>query len=133
MAFGSVSGMNPGHETQRCVSSTLDQVEAERFGNPELVTSLERVVDYVATNRTGGSSALASLLLNCYDGSEYSFDITELCRLDDDYFADAHNVIRLRTRHNREPHDFFDERGDLFNQIADDFGIRAKSEVAQES
>ena len=125
--------MNSTQEEQRRVSSTLDQVEAERFGNPKLIASLERVVDYVATNRTGGSSALASLLLNCYDGSEYSFDITELCRLDDDYFADALNVIRLRTRYNREPHDFFVERGELFNQIADDFGIRAKSDVAQES
>lgn len=85
--------MNSTQEEQRRVSSTLDQVEAERFGNPELIASLERVVDYVATNRTGGSSALALLLLNCYDGSEYLFDITELCRLDDDYFEDALNVM----------------------------------------
>ena len=51
-------------------------------------------------------------------------DITELCRLDDDYFDDALNVIRLRTRFNEEPHVFFAERNRLFEQIAREHGIQ---------
>ena len=115
--------MEPVQDKRR-YDSTLDQLEAERFGRPKLIASLERIVDYVTTDESGGAHALAQLLMSCYDGREYPFDITELCRLDDDYHEDALNVIRLRTHFNEEPHVFFVERNRLFEQIASDHGIQ---------
>ena len=116
--------------------STLNQVATQKFivetHQPKLIESLERVVDHVTQDNTGGGEALARLLMNCYDYSEYSFDLTELCRLDDDFFEDALNVIRLRCRQNLEPHTFFVDGGRLFNQIAADYGIDRKTPLTDE-
>lgn len=67
--------------------------------------------------------------MSCYDGSEYPFDVTELTRLDDEFFEDALKIIRLRTRCGHEPHEFFIEGGNLFNDFARNFGLVRKSAI----
>lgn len=118
---------------QTRIQVQLDQVTAERAGKPKWIESLIRIVNLVSNSDSGGASALAPLLMSCYNGSEYPFDITELCRLDDEYFEDALNLIRLRTRCGHEPHEFFVLGGKLFEQIAADFGIHAECDRANPS
>ena len=117
---------------EKPVAVEFDQVTAERINEPKFTASLVRVVEYVCGNRSRGGEALARLLMSCYNGGEYPIDLSELCRVDDEFFEDAMNVIRLRCRSNQEPHCFFVNGGRLFNQIAADYRIEGKSDLSDE-
>lgn len=115
-------------EMSRAPDIILNQVHAERFGQDKLVVSLERLVRLAATSDTGGANVAAQVLLALYNGPEYPMDLTELCRLDDDLFEDALNVIRLRIESQTEPHEFFVDGGRIFQQIAKDWNFLPKNQ-----
>jgi len=115
------------------IAPELNQIFAERFGQKKLVASLARLVGLAATSDTGGANVAAQIVLGLYNGSDYPMDLTELCRLDEDLFEDAMNVIRLRVVAQTEPHEFFANGGQLFQQIAQDWNFRPKPTQSEDS
>ncbi len=96
----------------------------DRAAPPEFVASLRRLVELAAhPAHTGGGRVAAKVVLSCYNGTAYPLDVSELGTLDSRHFDDAINVIRLRVQHGAEPHEFFHAGGELFNQIADAWGL----------
>ncbi|MFK7849657.1 MAG: hypothetical protein AB8D78_01660 [Akkermansiaceae bacterium] len=124
--------METVQDQEQRVAPELNQIFAERFGQKKFVSSLKRLVELAATSDTGGANVAAQVALGLYNGSDYPMDLTELCRLDDDLFEDAMNVIRLRIETQTEPHEFFANGGRLFQQIAQDWNFRPKSTQSQE-
>lgn len=95
----------------------LDEIAVARFGFPDIVASLVELVRLASSGDSGGECAARKLLLGLYDGSKYPFDLSELQRLDDEYFEDAMNCIRLRVRHRIEPHEFFINGSAIFKRL----------------
>jgi len=128
MVFETHSDNPPISPTQKRIHVEIDQLAIASFDRPELIQSLVSVVEFVSSSSSGGTDALARLLMSCYNSHEYPFEVTELCRLDDNFYEHAINILRLRTRSNLEPHTFFLNGGKLFNQIAADFRLSKNSE-----
>lgn len=110
---------------------TLDQSLAEKLNQPGLVASLQRLIDLAQNSDTGGGNVAAQLLLGLYNGPQYPFDLTELCRLDSELYQDALNVIALRVRHSVEPHEFFQNGGELFSNLAEKWQIEAMCDLKE--
>lgn len=115
--------MEPIEKQEQRIAPELNQVFAERFGQEKLVASLQHLVQLAATSDTSGANVAAQVILGLYNGSAYPMDLTELCRLDEDLFENALNVIRLRIESQTEPHEFFVNGGRLFQQIAKDWNF----------
>ena len=102
----------------------LDEIFAQRVGQPILVDSLVRLTRLAALSDTGGANAASQVLLAAYNGSDYPLDISELGRLDPSHFEDAMNVMRLRVEFGREPHEFFANGEVVFEAIAAKWALR---------
>jgi len=59
----------------------------------ERVTSVATLFALSQQDCGGGSSAAAQLLLSTYNGDVWQLDITDLCRLSEEYYAAAIAVI----------------------------------------
>jgi len=85
-------------------------------------------VQYVSETDSAKAQIVARLLLHCYNGKKYPFEIGELRKLKDTYpiFSNALAVIQVRAEFQR-PHVFFENGTQLFKQIARDFRIKPQS------
>ena len=115
------------------VKVTLNQKFVSENGCPATAEMFERLAKLAAHSDTGGASVAAQLLLALYDGAEYPFDLTELCRLDSGLLSDALNAIEFRVRERIEPHEFFQNGGQLFQQIAKTWNLVPKSQQSPEA
>lgn len=108
--------------------------EEELAALKDLYTTAERMWD------TGGGGTLARLLLGCYNGTRFPFDLTDLRRLDDENLHNALTVLRMDARCQAEVHvtlryllsDCMVQA--RFERWAYDMGLRgrAKKEAVQE-
>lgn len=94
---------------------------------PKQCTQAVRDLVKLARMDCGGSQVAAEVLLGTYDGNSYPMDLTELCRLDENYYKAAIAVIHLRCRLNIEPHRLLANGDDVFQQLAQEWAhLRAQ-------
>ncbi|MFI2810169.1 hypothetical protein [Microbulbifer sp. JSM ZJ756] len=65
---------------------------------------------------TGASEVAALVLLSAWNSDDFSLPVAELCRLDDDNFRHAMNVIELRY-YGAEPHRMVPNGNELFGEL----------------
>ncbi len=68
---------------------------------------------------TGGTVALAAIIMHCYNHTVYPFDVTDICALDETRQELAWAVLRLRVN-GQEPHEVCDP-GD-FDRLKECYG-----------
>jgi hypothetical protein len=78
----------------------------------------------VACRDSGQCRCIARFLLGLYNGQRFPFALTELRGLDDALFEDCMAVLRMDARVTaREIHEYFDNGGRKFEQLAKDWNI----------
>lgn len=75
---------------------------------------------------TSGGRVCATLLASLYNGDRVKFDVSDLRRLDQCLFEHAMNTMRICYELNREPHQFFDNGGRLFEEMIETWGLEKK-------
>ncbi len=111
---------------------TWEKAEAARKGNlTQCLKSLEIAVT-VATRQhgTSGGRVFATLLASMYNGNRVKFDVSDLKCLDMANFEHALNCMRLCQETHREPHQFFDGGGELFERMIAQWGLEKKKRRA---
>jgi len=89
-------------------------VDDELYKKEDIEATQKAVAYCLSAGVTGGSQALAGVILHCYNHYDYPLDITELCRLDRTRLAWAWAVLRLRVS-GTEPHEILDDPMDMEN------------------
>lgn len=97
--------------------------EARANGEP----ALKRLFA-VARSDTGQSRVCAHFLLGCYNGSRFPFDLTDLRGLDIELFEDCIAVLRMDKSPQQEVHHYFENGGQLFEQMVKDWGVETHHE-----
>lgn len=74
----------------------------------------------------------ARLLLSCYNGHRFQFDVTDLRLLDQQHLDMALQIMRMDARCTREVHDLLDllygrtDFGERFEHLAWEWGLKGK-------
>lgn len=111
---------------------TWEKAEAVRKGNLTQCLKSMEIALTVATRHygTSGGRVFATLLASMYNGNRVKFDVSDLKSLDRENFEHALNCMRLCQELHREPHTFFEDGGDLFEQMIADWGLEKKKRRA---
>ena len=97
----------------------------------DLYTTAKRLWD------TGGGGACARVLLGCYNGDRFPFDLTDLRRLDEGNLSNVLTVLRMDARCRAEVHvilrELLQDRmvQPLFERWAYDLGLKGRAKKAQ--
>lgn len=97
----------------------------------DLYTTAKRLWD------TGGGGACARVLLGCYNGDRFPFDLTDLRRLDGTNLNNVLTVLRMDARCRAEVHvilrELLQDRmvQPLFERWAYDMGLKGRAKKAQ--
>lgn len=90
------------------------RIESRKAGVPALL----RLVD-IAKGDTGQCIIVRRLLLSCYNGQRFPFDLTNLRSLDLKIYQDCILVLNMDSRLEKEVHQYVERGGDLFESWAD--------------
>jgi hypothetical protein len=109
-------------------SDTWEKAEAARKADLDgCIDSLERAVKIATTHYgTSGGRVFATFLASLYNGNRVKVDASDICNLDAANFEHLLNILRLRFETHREPRQFFENGGDLFEQIIKDWGLEKR-------
>lgn len=77
----------------------------------------------IAMSFTGQGERVARLLLGCYNGYRFPFDLTNLRSLDYEVMDDCLAVLRMDASAFQEVHLYFPNGGEVFEQMARDWGL----------
>lgn len=77
----------------------------------------------VAQSDTGQARRVAAFLLGCYNGTRFPFDLTDFRGLDYGLFDDCLAVLRMDYQPRQEVHNYFENGGAKFEQLAKDWGL----------
>lgn len=80
-------------------------------------------VEYSNIAVTGQSGVVAKFLLGLYNGPRFPFDMTQLRRLDHALFLDCLSVLMMDSNREKEVHEYFERGGEIWEQMADDWGL----------
>lgn len=83
-----------------------------------LFASLKRLSN-LAKNDTGGSRVAGQFLLNVYNKEYSHFDLRELNNLDNSYWTDAINILKLDRLNYVEIHEYLEGGEELFHTFVD--------------
>lgn len=86
------------------------------------VKALQRLLP-IAQRDTGQSARVARLLLGCYNGSRFPFDLTNLRSLDYSLLEDCLAVLRMDANLYQEVHQYFPNGSQVFEKLAADWGF----------
>jgi len=112
-------------------SDTFEKAEAARKARlDDCLKSLEIAVNWALKHDTSGARVFATMLASMYNGMRVKFDVSDLKLLDAGNFEHALNCMRLCQATNREPHQFFEKGGALFEQIIRDWKLEKKRRAA---
>lgn len=75
----------------------------------------------IALGDTGQSNRVARLLLGCYNGTRFPFDLCNLRSLDYEIMNDCLAVLRMDANALQEVHCYFDKGGKIFETLAKRF------------
>lgn len=109
-------------------SDMWDRAQAARDAElPKLTDSLTALLSCARQHMgTSGGRVCATLLASLYNGTRVKFDASDLRVLDPDLFEHALNTMRLCYQTNREPHEFFENGGSVFEGLIADWGLEKK-------
>lgn len=96
----------------------------------ECLKSLEVALNLALKHDTSGARVFATLLASMYNGNRVKFDVSDLKLLDATNFEHALNCMRLCQELHREPHQFFEKGGELFEQMIRDWKLEKKRRAA---
>lgn len=96
----------------------------------DCIKSLEVAVNWALKHDTSGARVFATMLASMYNGNRVKFDVSDLKRLDQANFEHALNCMRLCQETHREPHQFFQNGGAIFEQIIRDWKLEKKRRAA---
>lgn len=104
------------------------QMQAARQLRHEIIAAgvpaLHRVLQ-AARRDTGQAGICARFLLGLYNDRRFPFDLTALRSLDGALFEDCMTVLRMDARAcEREVHCYFEDGGDIWEQLAADWRVR---------
>jgi hypothetical protein len=77
----------------------------------------------VARRDTGQSPVVARFLLNLYNGNRFPFDMTDFRRLDTELFDDCIAVLKMDSQPLKEVHEYFENGGAIWEELATDWGF----------
>ena len=80
----------------------------------------------IARGNTGQCRRVAAVLLSLYNGHRFPLDMTNLRSLDYEILLDCLAVIRMDGNARQEVHDYFDNGGEIFEQLAEDWGFNKR-------
>jgi hypothetical protein len=94
------------------------QKAAHEVGLPAL-----RRLFKIAQGHSGQCRNVAAFLLGLYNGSRFPFDMTNFRAVDTEIFNDMLLVLRMDSRLIEEVHTYFDDGGQAFEQLAQDWNL----------
>lgn len=77
----------------------------------------------IAQGNSGQCRYVASFLLSLYNGNRFKFDLTDFRCLDRKIFNDCMAVLAMDFQPEREVHCYFENGGEVWEQLAKDWGI----------
>lgn len=95
------------------------QIKADRIAGE---AALRRLLP-IAQGNTGQCECVARILLGCYNGPRFPLDLTNLRGLDYAILIDVMAVLRMDANAFQEVHLYFEDGGEVFEQLAKDWGI----------
>lgn len=96
----------------------------------ECLKSMEIALNWALKHDTSGARVFATLLASMYNGNRVKFDVSDLKLLDPVNFEHALNCMRLCQELHREPHQFFEGGGALFERFIADWKLEKKRRAA---
>lgn len=106
---------------------TWEKAQAARHAHlDDCLKSMEIAVTWALKHDTSGARVFATLLASMYNGTRVKFDVSDLKLLDQGNFEHAINCMRLCQEMHREPHQFFEKGGELFERIISDWRLEKK-------
>lgn len=112
-------------------SDTWEKAQAARKADlTTCLKSLEIALTWAMKHDTSGARVFATLLASMYNGNRVKFDVSDLKLLDAANFEHALNSMRICQELHREPHQFFERGGDLFEQFIKDWKLEKKRRAA---
>lgn len=78
----------------------------------------------VANGHSGQCKHIAAFLLGLYHGGRFRFDLTDLRCIDSELFDDCMAVLRMDSQPLREVHQYFENGGQRFEDMAIKWGIK---------
>lgn len=110
---------------------TWERAQALRQANlTECLKSMEIALNWALKHDTSGARVFATLLASMYNGNRVKFDVSDLKLLDPVNFEHALNCMRLCQELHREPHQFFENGGELFERFITDWKLEKKRRAA---
>jgi hypothetical protein len=77
----------------------------------------------IAQGNTGQCRHVAAFLLGLYNGTRFPFDLTDLRAVDSEIFGDCMAVLQMDAQPAGEVHTYFENGGQVFEQLAQDWRI----------
>jgi len=96
-----------------------DRIKEDRI---EGEAALRRLLP-IAQGNTGQSERVARLLLACYNGYRFPMRLNNMRSLDYEIMDDCLAVLRMDANAYQEVHRYFDNGGNVFEQLAKDWGF----------
>lgn len=108
-------------------SDTLEKAQELRKARlDDCMKSIEVAVTWAVKHDNSGARVFATLLASMYNGNRVKFDVSDLKLLDDANFEHALNCMRLCQETCREPHQFFQNGGEIFETFIKDWKLEKK-------
>lgn len=104
--------------------------EARKATLSGCLKSIEIALNWALKHDTSGARVFATLLASMYNGNRVKFDVSDLKLLDRDNFEHALNCMRICQELHREPHQFFENGGALFERFIKDWKLEKKARAA---
>ena len=113
-------------------SDSWEKAEAARHADlTQCLKSIEIALTIATRHHgTSGGRVFATLLASMYNGNRFKFDVSDLKSLDMANFEHALNSMRLCQELHREPHQFFENGGELFETMIKNWGLEKKRRAA---
>ena len=125
---------NPRHTPE--VTAEFDRIEAERNARqnelPKIREKGEKALYRllpIAQGHSGQCRHVAAFLLGLYNGQRFRFDLTDLRCVDYEIFDDCMAVLRMDAQPLQEVHQFFENGNELFEGLAERWGIKDYSSI----
>lgn len=119
--------MHSHKPSEKSMAQFLAQVQAQESRlhaeRAEGVPALHRLLN-VARGHAGQSRVIARFLLGLYNGTRFKVDLTDFRLLDQELFDDCVAVLRMDSRPEREVHQYFEDGGKIWEQLAEDWNVK---------
>lgn len=119
-------------EVKAALQASLRRIRAmdtARHANRQIGEAALRRLLPIAQRDTGQSKRVAHILLGLYNGYRFPLNLTTLRGLDDDIVEDVLAVFRMDANAYQEVHLYFDNGGNVFEQLAKDWGFDEASDA----